>query len=140
MMMALLLLTSCVSQHTINRHSYGPDVVHLKMTMDDYEYLGDVTVDTEYKVYFGIFRKILTINGEAYNTRSYTATRLTLTPKTRVSRRINRALYKVLDTYPDADYIVPSTYKKSVDHMIGGRIVREQQTLKVYRLKGTAKE
>ncbi len=135
LMLVLLMLTSCVSQHTINRHSYRPDVVHLKMTMDDYEYMGDVTVEAEYKIYLGIFRKVLTINGEPYSPRYRSYTRLTIDPRIRTPHFINRALYKVLDTYPDADYIIPGAYKKVVDHMLGGRIVKEQQTLKVYRLK-----
>lgn len=139
-MLLLLLLTSCVSQHTVNRHAYRPDFVQLRLSMDDYEYLGEVTVETEYKIYLGIFRKMLTVNGEPYDPRTYTSTYLSLYPHRHTSHRIDRAMYKVLDIYPDADYIIPGAYKKSVDHMmIGGRIVREQQTVKVYKLKSTVK-
>ena len=61
--------TSCVSQHNVERNysELRPDMVRLYMTMDDYQYLGDVTIDIEYKTYLGIFRKILTVNGQPYD-------------------------------------------------------------------------
>ena len=56
--------TSCVSQHNVERNysDLRPDVVRLELTMDDYQYMGDVNIEVEYKIYLGIFSKILTVN------------------------------------------------------------------------------
>lgn len=134
-LLTVLLLSSCVSQHTKNKTYFRPDKVRLEMTMQDFEYLGDVTVSAEYKKYFGIFRKRLTINDEAYNPRVYTKSYLKTDPGVRVGSTLNLAMYKVLDTYPEATFIIPANQKKVVEHMNGGRIIREEMTLKVYKLR-----
>ena len=56
--------TSCVSQKKIDKNFAGfrPNVTRLELTMDDYQYLGDVTIEVEYKTYLGI-PKIYTVNG-----------------------------------------------------------------------------
>lgn len=135
LLVALAGMSSCVSHSSLNRTYFKPDEVRLEMSMQDLEYVGQVTVETEYKRYFGMFTKILTVNGEAYDQRTYTVSRLAVQPDVRSSKYIKKALYKVVDTYPDADYTIPTFYKKEVEHMFGGRIIKESMTIKVYRLK-----
>lgn len=135
-----LLVTSCVSQHSVNR-TYAPltpDVVRLNVTMEDYVYLGEQTVEVTYKTYLGIFRKVLTINGEDYNPRYYRSTYLALNRSVRVNSIMRKALYKVADTYPGADYIMPVTHDIEVKHMLGGRITKETMTIKVFALNKTS--
>lgn len=130
-------MTSCVSQHEVSRKyssPFRPDVVRLDMTMDDYEYLGQVTVEVEYKTYLGIFKKMVSINGEAYNPRSYRMSQLNLYPSANYTA-FRKALYKVTDEYPTADYIVPASRTKQVGHMVGGRVIKEQMTVKVFTIR-----
>ena len=96
--------TSCVSQHNVERNysELRPDMVRLYMTMDDYQYLGDVTIDIEYKTYLGIFRKILTVNGQPYDPRFYHNTKISFTHKIKLGL-LKKSLYKVAETYPEAD-------------------------------------
>lgn len=132
-----LMLTSCVSQHkTLNQYApLTPDKVRLELTMQDYEYLGDVTMEVTYKTYFGSVGKILTINGEAYNPRFYRSAQIRWNKDVRVSSVMEKALYKIGDTYPDADYIMPVRQERVYDHMLGGREIRETLTVKVFALK-----
>ena len=130
-----VLGTSCVSQHNVERNysEFRPDQVRLYMTMADYQYLGDVTVDVEYTTYLGIFRKIKTVNGEPYDPRFYHETHIAFSRN--VSRKLGalrKALHKVTDTYPNADYIMPASYTDTVQHMLGGRIHKRSMLVKVY--------
>lgn len=136
LLLVAVLGTSCVSQHNVERNysEFRPDIVRLNLTMDDYQYLGDVTIDVEYKTYLGIFRKILTVNGEPYNPRFYTNTRIALGKNVKCLGALHKALYKVTATYPNADYIMPASYSDEVQHMLGGRIHKRSMTLKVYAI------
>lgn len=129
-----VLGTSCVSQKKVDKNfsDFRPDVVRLNLTLDDYQYLGDITVDVEYKTYFGI-QKIYTVNGEPYDPRFYRETHISF------GRNINlgplsKALYKVTDTYPNADFVVPAGFTDNVEYMAGGRIHHRTMTVKVYAI------
>lgn len=136
----LLTVTSCVSNRKVSTEGAGfrPDVVRLDMTMQDYEYMGDVTVSAEYTRYIGIFVKVRKINDEDYNPRNRTYTKINMDPKFSISDYLHQALYKVTELYPNADYIIPASYKANKQIMNGGRYVREEMTVKVFRLKQQA--
>ena len=125
--------TSCVSQHNVEKNysELRPDIVRLYMTMDDYQYLGDVTIDIEYKTYLGIFRKILTVNGEPYDPRFYHNTQISFTHKIKLGL-LRKSLYKVAETYPEADYLMPVSFNDIVEHMPGGRIHKQTLVIKAY--------
>lgn len=135
-LMAVLVLTSCVSQHNVNRAyaPFKPDQVRLNVTMADYEYLGDVTMEVVYK-HYGLWRKVLTINGVKYDPRYYSKTQLDFTKRIKMSPLMKKACYKVIEMYPQADYIVPATAKKEYEHMFAGRNIKETLTVKVFALK-----
>lgn len=130
-----LCLTSCISEHRINRTYFRPDDVRLEMSMSDFEYLGKTTIDVEYKTYFGIFRKILSINGIPYNHRYHSETRVKTDPKIRVGSVMRRGMYKVIEDYPDADYVIPTQQQQNYEHMFMGRVVHKKLTVKVYKLR-----
>ena len=135
LLLVAVIGTSCVSQHNVEKNysEFRPDQVRLYLTMNDYQYLGDVTIDVEYKTYFGIFRKILTVNGEPYNPRFYHNTQISFGHKVRLGI-LKKALYKVPETYPNADYIMPASFNDIVEHMPAGRIHHKTMTLKVYQI------
>ncbi|MCQ2347944.1 MAG: hypothetical protein MJZ65_02015 [Paludibacteraceae bacterium] len=132
----MALATSCVSQHNVNR-AYTPakpDIVRMNVTMADYDYLGDVTMEVTYKRY-GLITKVLTINGDAYDPRNYTVTNIDFTNRIAMSKWMRQACYKVVETYPNADYIMPVSARNEYEHMFGGRNVKEILTVKVFALK-----
>jgi hypothetical protein len=135
--------TSCVSQHNVERNysEFKPDQVRLYMTMDDYQYLGDVIVDVEYTTYLGIFRKIKTVNGEPYDPRFYHVTNIGF--RGNINRKLGalkKALYKVTETYPNADYIMPASYNDVVEHMFAGRTHKRSMVVKVYAVNKISAE
>ncbi|GEM_PF-1017336 len=134
---AMVVLSSCVSQRTTtNQYSpFTPDEKRLYLTMNDYEYLGDIQLEVSYKTYFGSIHKILTVNGEAYNPRFYRLTNISWDKKVKMSKVMRRALYKVTDTYPTADFIIPASQNVVHNNMFGGKEISETMTVKVFRLR-----
>jgi len=132
----MVMATGCVSQHNVNRayNQMKPNYIRLDVTMADYQYLGDVTMEVVYKDY-GLWKKVLTINGVKYDPRFYTKTSIAFPEKIKLSKWMERACYKVVDTYPNADYVVPSSSRKEYEHMLAGRNIKETLTVKVFELK-----
>jgi len=126
--------TSCVSQKKVdtNYSDFRPRVTRLELTMDDYQYLGDVTVEVEYKTYFGI-PKIYTVNGEKYDPRFRRQTNIAFGRPVKLGP-LSKALYKITDTYPDADYILPCSYADNIEYMNAGRIHHRSLKVKVFAI------
>lgn len=133
----VFMATSCVSQKNISSEASGfrPTFSPLLLTMQDYEYVGEVTVSAEYTRYLGIFVKVNKINDKPYDPRNKTYTYINMKTPFNISTYLHQALYLVTTTYPNADYIVPGTYKAEKKIMNGGRYVREEMSVKVFRLK-----
>lgn len=129
----LFLATSCVSQRDKGSYLTNPDL-RLEIGMQNLDYLGSVTVDVKYRSVLGS-TKILQTNGESYNPRFVKETSIASLGSVGLSGQISKALYKIQDTYPQAEYILPIIYNKEVKYMLGGRYVYETMTLKVYKLK-----
>jgi len=129
----LTLTTSCVSQKNNAGFAVNPDEVRLEIGMDDLTYLGTVSVEIEYKQY-GAITKIYTVNGTDYDPRHFTETTLSVKLPAGANL-IRKALYKVQDTYPDAEFAIPVNHRKEVMYMNGGRIIKETMSVKTYKLK-----
>lgn len=128
----VLFTTSCVSQKTATTYTYQPEKV-LKIEMSDMTYLGNVTIEVEYKTY-GLITKIYTVNGTAYDPRFYSETKL-VSASSNYSKYLNKAMYKVQEVYPEAEYILPVVEKKQIEYMNGGRIIKETMVVRAYKLK-----
>lgn len=130
----LLVSTSCVSQKSSDSFLVKPNNIRFEMSMQDLDCLGTMTVEVEYKKY-GLITKIYTVNGEPYNPRYYNATTLSYRTPIDVQSQMSKALYKVHEQYPDADYVLPTYHNKEVQIMNGGKIIKETLTVKVYKIK-----
>ena len=75
--------------------------------MQDLECLGTMNVEIEYKKY-GLITKIYTVNGEKYDPRHYQTTSLARKNWFDGLFMMDKALYKVSEQYPDADYVLPN--------------------------------
>ena len=129
----LALTTSCVSQKNNAGFAVKPNEVRLEIGMDDLTFLGTGNVEIEYKKY-GAITKIYTVNGTNYDPRNFTETTLSVRLPMGANM-LQKALYKVQDTYPDAEFAIPVCHKKEVMYMNGGRIIRETMSVKTYKLK-----
>lgn len=133
------LMSSCgvgqFSSNTVRTADFTPGIVKLDLTMNDFEFLGEVKVEVEYRTYFNAINVYETINGEAYNRRISRFVHFAGVKGIRLSLPIQKATYKVIDKYPDADYYVPVFTDKQMEKMFLGCHTKEVVTFKVYKQK-----
>ncbi len=133
------LLASCSSVQHYNKAktaSFAPDKVELFMTMSDYQYLGEVEISVDYKTYLGFITYTESVNEQPYNRygeKQYVSLRGE--KDFRIGRTLRKAMYKVLEAYPNADYYVPTSSVEKVEHMTLGKKVKKTAIVKCYKLK-----
>ena len=115
--------------------SFVPDYVRVEANINDYELLGETTITVESRQYLGFINKIDKINDEDYNFRDVKIVELEGKTNIRLTGDIKKALYKVVEEYPNADYYVPVMKKTEVDRMFLGKYVKKSVTIKAYVLK-----
>lgn len=138
LLLALLVsLSSCASVSISRRSdtiSFKPTEVRLDIDMDDFELLGDVEVSIDYRTYLGVFTSIDMVNNELYdqrNKQNISVSNLSLAYKGRLSK----AMYKVFETYPETDYIMPVYVKNQTHNMFLGSSVNKVAKFKAYKFK-----
>ena len=115
--------------------SFVPDYVRVEANINDYEQLGETTITVESRQYLGFINKIDKINDEDYNFRDVKIVELEGKTNIRLTGDIKKALYKVVEEYPEADYYVPVIKQTEVERMFLGKFTKESVTLKAYKLK-----
>lgn len=96
--------------------------------------MGEVSIDIDYKTYLGVILHIERINGELYDLRKVDRVRFTGPLGLNLSPLLQRATYKVTDSYPAADYFVVSKTRRITQRMFLGSIVKEEATIKAYKI------
>jgi hypothetical protein len=109
--------------------------------MDNFEHLGDTEISVKYNQYIGFIRVIETINNKPYDKQvihrtNYVGGTGTSNASSGCSNAVlSRALYKVFDEYPDADYIFISNEKSQITRLFLGSEVAVSAKVKAYKLK-----
>ncbi len=131
------LFSSCgstMTSHKASAISFEPDVVRLDVTLDDFEYLGSVEVSVDYRTYLGVITSVDMVNGEAYmGSREATSVSFSGINNMKFAGPISKSLYKVIETYPDADYYVPTVSQKKTNQLFLGSSSSYQMTFKAYK-------
>lgn len=134
----LFMLGSCRGMYqynTANALRLTPDEVRLNLDMDNFELLGETIISVQTRTYFGIFTKTDSINGESYNFRQVKRTDLKGWNQMKIDRHLRKALYKVVEEFPHADYYVPVFEKTDKERLFLGRYEKKQMTVKAYRFR-----
>lgn len=139
-MMALMMLSfsSCSGLQQVSEvqsTSFAPTFVRVDANISDYVLLGETTVSVERKEYFGLIDKIDKINGEYYNFRDVKIVEFEGRNNIKLRGDIKKALYKVVEDYPEADYYVPVMKTTEVERLFLGKLIKESVTIKAYKLK-----
>ena len=131
---AVISLSAC----SITRNSmYAPDSTRLEITMDDLEYLGETEISVSYRTYLGFISVIDYLNGEPYDGVERKSDRFGMQKKVdlKLYGRLQRASYKLVDDFPDAEYYVVTRQTKSKTNLFLGGDVTVTAKVKAYRLK-----
>lgn len=115
--------------------SFTPNYVRVDANINDYELLGETTVSVESRIYLGVIKKIDEINDVQYNFRNIKIVQLEGNTNIKLKGDINKALYKVVEEYPNADYYVPVVKKTDIERMFLGKYVKESIVIKAYKLR-----
>lgn len=131
-------LSSCSGLYSYKKAqsaSLMPDQVRLNLEMNDMELLGETTISMQTRTYLGIFKQIDFINGEVYNFRKVTHVQLNGDQQIKMPKDMEKAAYKVLQAYPNADYYVPVSSHEEVNRMFLGNSKTKTMVIKAYKFK-----
>ncbi len=137
MLLPFTLLSSCattVQSRSSEAISFKPDVVRLDIDMADFELLGDVEISVEYRSYLGFITSIDKVNGEVYDRHSKQLLNVSHL-SFKYEGKLSKSLYKVIETYPDADYIMPLYTKTTRKNLFLGSSVTKTAKFKAYKFK-----
>jgi hypothetical protein len=139
-MTALMMLafSSCSGLRQVSdvqSTSFAPTCVRVEANINDYTQLGETVVTVESRVYLGFINKIDKVNGEDYNFRDVKVVELEGKNNIKLNGDIKKAVYKVVEEYPGADYYVPVMKTTEVERMFLGKYVKKSVTVKAYVLK-----
>lgn len=132
MAVSVVALSSC---SVVRHNTYTPNSVQLNISMDDLQKLGEVEISVDYSTYLGFIRKVSAINGVAYDGK---VIRKVIVPNTlagNLPAPLKRAMYKVYDEYPEAEYIVVSSTRSEKSRLFLGGETKATATIKVYKFK-----
>lgn len=136
----LLILSLCVllglsSCSVVKHRSYSPDRVQLNISMDNLEHIGDTEISVKYNRYIGIIPVIESINGTPYTGKVFHHANIANAVSGCSDIMLNRALYKVFNEFPDAEYVVISNEKSQVTRLFLGSEISVSAKVKVYKFK-----
>ncbi len=135
---ALIFLSSCSVSHVTSAYkensSLTPNRIEVHLTPGDIGYMGETSIDIDYKVYLGVIRIIEHINGEPYEIRKIDRVMLTGPMGLNLSPMLERASYKVTDNFPEADYYVVNRTRRISQNLFMGSFIREEATVKAYKI------
>lgn len=127
----LFTVTSCGS--ISKSRSYSFDDVRLEMNMNDLQYLGEQEISIEYTSYLGIIKSVEKVNGETYNPVNKKVLTMPRSCNFR-NRNLDKAAYKLVETFPGAVYFQIVFETKHVDRLFLGSVHKECAKVKAYKL------
>lgn len=135
--MLLLSFSSCSGyRHMSGVRTFSDATFRVNTSINDYTLLGETEVSVEVRSYLGWIEVIDKVNGEVYNKTDQKIVSLEgMKPAVKMDSNIERALYKVLEMYPDADYYVPVSTKLEIEDLFLGKHTVETVRVKAYKLK-----
>lgn len=135
--MVLLSFSSCSGyRHMSGVRTFSDATYRVNTNISDYTLLGETEVSVEVRSYLGFIEVIDKVNGEVYNKTDQKIVSLEgMNQAVRMDSNIERALYKVLETYPNADYYVPVSTKLEIEKLFLGKHTIETVRVKAYKLK-----
>jgi hypothetical protein len=115
--------------------SFAPTSVELRLTLDDFEYIGDDTVSVSYHKYFGFINFVHRLNGKEIARRNVNVIQLYGRQNLPINAKLSRALFASHIKYPDAEYIVPVSTMTETQQMVFGSKNEMSLRVKVYKMR-----
>lgn len=123
----LVFSSSCTRQ--FKSTPVAPVNVQVNVTMDDLEYVGEVSGTSTQSYIFGV----IPVGGRRFHAAQVSATGGL--PLVGNNRGVNNALYDALQSLPDADFVLPVSVESTVNVMFMGNKTTYTVRAKAYRIK-----
>lgn len=137
-LMSAMVLTLGLTSCSITRYkSYAPNTTQLSLQMADLKYLGETTINVEYRTYLGLIRIIDTINGVPYNgdeIQNFPIINNSTTGND-LQPCLRKASYKLLKDFPEADYFIVTNQVENKIQLFLGSHKTATAKVKAYSLK-----
>jgi hypothetical protein len=138
-----VVTSSCTTVSKTTRNStFAPDRVELRINMQDLQLLGSVEISVAYDTYlFGSITTLRAVNGEPYqpyvlkNETRIDGVNGGILSNLHLGRMMDRATYKVVEEYPDADYFQVVYTKQEVKPLFLGNEIKQTALIKAYSFK-----
>jgi len=129
--LVVIFLNSCGT--LTQTKTFAPQRVELQLHLSDMQYLGETEITVSYRTYLGLFTAIDKVNGEDYVSSDVKITKLD--NSLFGDSQLDKATYKVIDEYPNADYYQVVYKKKVVERLFLGTEVVYSARIKAYSFK-----
>lgn len=133
-LLAAALIVSLSACSVTRYRPYSMDGTRLNVTMDDLEYLGETEISVDYRKYIGFISVIDAINGKVYDRVETKKLELSNVPEG-LYRYLDRASYKLVEDFPEADYYIVTMQKISRTRLFLGSDITVRARIKAYRFK-----
>jgi hypothetical protein len=95
--------------------------------------LGETEVSVSYRTYLGLFSTIDQVNGSEYDSKNPTITKLN--NSFLKNRKLEKATYKAIDEFPEADYYQIAYKKTEVVRLFLGNEVKVTARIRAYSFR-----
>ncbi|MFC2137612.1 hypothetical protein ACFLTE_05555 [Bacteroidota bacterium] len=133
-----LFITSCVGTNTekmMRTTTFLPNNIELKLTLDDFEYLGDIEISVQYSKYIGIINFYDKVNDREVPKRNANFVSLYGKGNVPMGPKLRQALYEAHIKMPEADILVPVHVISETQQMFLGRKIKKTCKVKGYKIR-----
>ncbi len=135
----VMLFSSCglgtKTQKALRTTSFMPDYVELRLTMDNFEYLGSSEVSVTYNKYLGFITFLHEINEKEVARRNINSIRTYGRTWLFVDPYLRRAMYDAKLEIPEAEVFIPVTIVTEEQKMFLGSSIKKTMKVKAYRIQ-----
>lgn len=132
---ATLLASCATTRHNKTYSNFKPTEVRWNIDMRDMECLGEVEISITEDIYLGFIKSTRYVNGKKYQRWDKTTTNLAGATWGLTAKGMNKATYKVLEEFPDADFYKVVRQSVKTQRLFGMKEVSRTATIKAYRVK-----
>ncbi|HIZ85693.1 MAG TPA: hypothetical protein IAC04_04300 [Candidatus Coprenecus stercoravium] len=138
-LLPVVLLVSLSSCSVTRYRSYSMNDTRLNVSMDDLVYIGETEISADYRKYIGFISALDSLNGEVYDRAQRKTVEVGNVPEG-LYRYLNRAAYKLVEEFPEADYFIVVSQNKSITRLFLGSDISVKARIKAYKFNNRTVE
>ncbi|MBI9067438.1 MAG: hypothetical protein JEZ09_09110 [Salinivirgaceae bacterium] len=134
----VLLFSSCAvtkTQKGMRTTTFMPDRVEMRITLEDFEMVGESTVTVTYNKYLGVIKVLRSINGKEVAKRNVNTIQTYGRSWMPIGAYLERALYDAQLELKDAEIFIPVNIMTETENMFLGSKTKKTMKVRAYKMK-----